>query len=284
MNFENLNSFKNLISKLEYGEISSADKFLAWNCYIYDKKNNIISGGTSIYKAVSLRIAYAELIERVMFKTIFLEEQKKRDFLIYDYPTTCGFAAGFSDIETCMRSICEAVERWSWTQWIDNACYVEPFFPAIKNELCTFLLSDFKNYQFYIKKINTEKMKELIGKTELFFCAILAYTEEGVFLGSRVSNNLSDMIQHSVIEAHRARKIFLKPSESKPDFYSNRVNFWGKNKCFIPKIENFKRTDFCAPELILNKKISIGDNLFFYRSICLNHKSWHIGDEKRFVY
>lgn len=281
-----LENFKHLIQKIEYSEIKSElDVTLGWNAYIYDHRGVVEAGGTGKTKEIAIRIAYAELIERTTFLKIFKDQSLRDDFLIDRVPTTCGFAAGFSKSETKARSICEAIERWCWSQWIDKSKKIEKYNPLALDPLTDFFVKQFSSHDFYIKKIKTDGIPDL-AVDDLYFCAFLGFKNDGVFLGSRVSNSFSDLFLHASIEAFRAEIIFnnLDYTKRKSDFYIDRIKYWGTHKRNIPNFDKFNDVDFDTPALSLSCEAVSSDEYFVYRALCENYIPWHIGDEKRFIY
>lgn len=278
--------FKGLISKVEYSEIKNDfGASLGWNSYIYDSNDVVKAGGTADSKDLALRIAYAELIERSTFKKISHDSILKNRFQLTEHPTTCGFAAGFSRQETKMRAICEAIERWCFSEWVDKQKYISTYKPQGFNELTNFFLGSFDSVDFYVQKINLELIEGL-NIDQLYFCACLGYKGSGVFLGSRVSNNFIDLFQHAAIEAYRAHIIFknLETSRRKSNFYTDRIKYWGHNNKNLPHFSDFEKLEFDKPKLALVEEYSESVEYFVYRALCDNFIPWNVGDEKRFVY
>lgn len=281
-----LHQFKELISKIEYSEIKNVSgDVVGWNSYIYESESIVKAGGTGETREVALRIAYAELIERATFHKISKLPNLNLKFQFPNFPTTCGFAAGFSKADTKNRAICEAIERWCFSEWIDEGKFIEEYQPSKLNSITQYFVSKFDHVEFYIKKIDVQFIDELNVDT-LYFCACLGYKKDGVFLGSRVSNDIEDLFQHAAVEAFRANIIHdnLDTSMRKGNFYTDRIKYWGSNKNNLPDLKNFEQTAFSKPKLALLEEYTESEDYFVFRALCEKFQPWHIGDEKRFVY
>lgn len=288
----NLNDvlFLNKISKIEQHEIVHNNMSLGWHSNIFNFDKVCIAGGTSSNKEDSLKISYAELIERTIFNKICSDKSLTKKFLVSDYPTTCGFAAGFDKRSTKNRAILEAFERWIWHKWIDEKCYIPEYNRNIDIPIFKYLVeSKFDNYTFYLlkfEKIQFEINDDKFEFTDVYFGACLAFTNEGVFLGSRVSNDLNDVFKHSAVEVYRANIIFnnLILEKSIPHgFFQERVMYWGNNRKNIPEVSKFTHS-FPKPEIEMLAQFEDSSDFFVFRSIMKDFKSWHLENEKRFIY
>src|SRR3990167_4634158 len=92
---------------------------IGWHSSVLNLEKNALSSGCAETREVARRIAIAEAIERAMFKRMLASPQAK-EFCLDQIPSSSGFAVGFEKEATAFRSLCEAVERWAWSQWIDE--------------------------------------------------------------------------------------------------------------------------------------------------------------------
>lgn len=256
--------------------------------YGINENGDSFSGGTSSDKEIALRIAVAESFERSLFYIIANDEKLKKEFEIIKFPSSSGFAAGFEDCSTRFRAICESVERWAWSKWIDEHFEILEEVPNQKlSKLTNHLMNDFIDFkwlrkEFQIEVSSTETMK-------LTLVIFLGLTEDGIFPGSRVSTNFDDLYEHPVIEAHRNLinfKINHENSNSAGDIIEQRSMFFGKNKKIaINQIKKAIKKDWPNPSIFLLKKFETNiHEVFLYRCLLNDFVGWHEGARDRFVY
>jgi hypothetical protein len=280
-------NIKELISKVEYSEILSKDSSLGWNAYLYDKQSSLVAGGTSKEKETALRIGYSEFIERYLFNQIAKSKEQSEEFL-FDYaPTTCGFAAGFDNHPTRDRALLEGIERWAWSKWIDDRIFI-PYYPNLNlnTKISSLTLSVFDSYTFFLQKIDCSSISFFNSK-QIYFGVLIGFKNGGAFVGSRASDNIHDIIDHSSTEASRAFTIFKNSSSNsiKNNFYYNRLMYFGNSALNLPEFDKFKKSEFPKPKVKLLKKYDFSfEDTFLYRALMDNCIPWHIGDEKRFIY
>jgi hypothetical protein len=283
--------FKKNVSQVRFSPITFNTKTVGWDAYFFDYEKNLISGGTHSDKNIALRIGYAEFIERELVKKIAKDCELAEKFRIQDFPTSCGFSAGFSKKETEVRALLEAIERWSWSKWIDEKILLKKFsiYRFTCNDLTKSLLLPFSKVELHFQEIDCSDLKMLKPPGKIMFGALLCYTKNGVFLGSRVSNSLTDILRHSAVEANRAYKIHrdLSPEEfnRKNNFFYSRLNFFASNQDFMPRLDEFKKIAFPIPKISLFENLNLNvSNTFLTRVLIKDFIPWHIGDEKRFIY
>lgn len=248
--------------------------------------NQIISDGTSDSKDIALRIALSEDIERLFFRIIAKNDSAR--FLITEYPTTCGFAAGFDQEKTKLRSLCEALERWAWSKWIDDK-YILPELNThpSKNLLSSRLSSCFESESFYCKDFDffyeTSTLK-------LKFAVYLGFTKNGVFPGSRVCSIYENPWDHAIIEAYRNfenSKIYALDNQKidLQNMASIRNDFFAKNKTIaLNSISSCHKKQWPTPEVLIDEHYNTQiSNCFIHRSLMKDFIGWHLGSESRFV-
>lgn len=269
--------------KIDVNPIFDQDlKSIGWECNAYLKDGSAISGGAHLLKETALRICVAEALERALFQRI-IRENRSEDFLIHEYPSTCGFAAGFENEKTKMRAICESVERWGWSQWIDFGYEMEIVQPVGLDILTTTIIHKFERIHFFKKIIR-------IYNHELQFCILVAEKDNGCFPGSRVCSLFENPWQHASIEAFRNYRNFNYAKKNpidfrKKDIVFRRAIYFGtrKNEAF-KQINNAKNKSWPNPKIKLIKDYFTNiDSVFLWRCILHDWISWDSGDEKRFI-
>mgnify|MGYP001579659185 CR=1 FL=1 len=287
--FEFLKDKFNLANIIEQPVVDADNNIVGFHCYTQDKSGSTISGGTFSNKETALRIAVAELIERYFFQQLCKTELKSQ-YYIEDYPSTCGFAAGFDSKSTRFRAICEGLERWVWSQWIDHQLNL-PIDVSVKKYsiLTQALIVDFDQTFSYSKVFQVQISKYEI--LELKFAVFLGCKEDGIFAGSRVSTVGDELWEHAVVEASRNFKNseFYKINPEKIDYKNTvaaRSVYFSKNKAeALRQVDSAMNINWVNPELLLLKQLdTCFDSVFIWRCLFKDYIGWHIGDEKRFVY
>lgn len=279
----------NLANIIEQPIVDNRNNIVGYHCYAQNKSGATISGGTFSNKEAALRIAVAELVERYFFQELCKTEFSKQ-YYIEEYLSTCGFAAGFDNNSTRFRAICEGVERWAWSQWIDYKLNL-PIDVSEKKYtiLAQALITDFDQI-FSYSKVFQVKISET-EFLELKFAVFLGCKEGGIFAGSRVSTAGDELWEHAAVEASRNYKnsIFYAKHPEKIDYKSNfvtRLLYFSKNKNeALRQIDDAVKTDWPKPELLVLKQLNTGfASVFVWRCLFKDYVGWHLGDEKKFVY
>ena len=266
--------------------INSDSKIVGWNCYFMNHLNQAIAGGTSSNKDIAVRIAVAECYERSLFNQININTAQHSELLLNESPSTSGFAAGFEKESTAFRSLCEGIERWAWSKWIDEGFYIEKKVINNLNELSIHMISEFSKCNYYQTPI---KISHPFSNTDLVFSVFLGFKKNGVFAGSRVTNKLDNPWEHAIIESYRNLKNFELSNRNQIDnnnLIGQRAYYFGSHSSeALLQIMNAKKIEWPAAKLRIHKEIQTNiDSIYLFRSICFDFKYWHLGDEKRFVY
>lgn len=273
----------------EQSIVNTENEIVGWNYFINDTDGKTISGGTSSSKETALRIGIAEAFERGLARKCWASENFKKEFLLDEFQSTCGFASGFDDNSTRFRAICEGLERWAWSNWIDYHCHLPDIAgPKSLNPLTKHLLSQFQDCRFYAKDFKLKVEEKVM---DLRFSLFLGFNENGIFPGSRVTTAIDNPWEHSLIEAYRNLKNY--------DFFKNcpetidqeniialRSHFFAKNKNIaLEQINKATKTIWNEPEVLILKRMNTEiPSVFFWRCILKDFVSWDIGDYRRFVY
>lgn len=262
---------------------------LGWNAVVETSHNLAFSGGTSSDKDIAIRIALAECFERSLFLKIYNDTGPLfSDLLLDKHPSSSGFACGFQKSSTKFRSICEGLERWAWSQWIDSG-YLMPKVAAIDyaSKLTAFLVSKFEKYSLFSKEIYFEDNRYR-------FVIFLGEMKNGIFAGSRVSTfQDSNIWEHALIEAYRNLENFkLFQNNGTSEFYE-RLDIIGKRSRYFGShsTEAWKQINAAEKELWKQPVAEISKfieteitNIYLHRCIMKNYIGWHVGDPSRFVY
>lgn len=282
--------FKSLVPLFhEFQEcpIRKRSTILGWHISAVDQFGESLGGGTHETKETAQRIAIAEAVERAFFQKIFFSEDC-REFECDSYPSTCGFAAGFSQERTKFRAICEAYERWIWEQWIDHNFFVSeiPRNHLLLTDLQQELLKNFNDVKFF--KTTVEPFHPAHGSLTLDFAVVLGITEQGIFPGSRVSSPQDDLWSHGIVEAVRhwgiAQDLQQKDS-AKHNLIDRRILHFSKEKDqALSQIRKAINKQWPIPSLKFVKEYKTSSSVYLWRALCNDFRGWHQGDETRFIY
>lgn len=323
---EFLKSINASFDRIEEASVNNEDGLaVGYHHSVLGKDNLPLSSGCHYDKNTAKRIAICEFAERAFVQNIFNSKISNpklfEQFLLNDYPTTSGFAAGFENEATKFRSICEAIERWIWSKWIDEKYRIpkEDKSMIAFSPLAQKFLEAFDEVLLFrvpiIEKIVTlqrdllnnsfdDALNQKIHVSPLCFTVCLGIKDEGVFPGSRVSSIYDDIWTHPVIEAWRHLQIFNFNSKNcNTAFYSDaylnktqkksdkviidRINYFGCNKNLALQTINEATKKFNlipALKVLTQLEQNITQPFYLWRAICHDYIPWHLGGVDRFVY
>lgn len=278
-----LPEFKNF----EEAPIHFLEKLIGWHSSVMTREGVAASGGCSADRNVARRIALAELIERYTFKQ---NVARGVDALILEeFPTSSGFAAGFESTPTKMRAVCEAVERWAISKWIDDGHYLPPISSqqVRLSPLAKFFASKFDQVLFFSRsfEIDVDGQQVLLK-----FGTVIGINDGGAFPGSRVCSPSEDTWEHALIEAwrHLGMASNKKKTFPKNDFYYDRVFYFARNAQAALDSVNQKPEQITWPEprlrLLAKVEHAVPEGFYVWRALCHDFIGWHLGDKTRFVY
>lgn len=267
---------------------------VGYNAYLKNKNNISVAGGTAPHWESALRIGVAEGIERAIFNKIRRSNEQSKLFFIDQYPTTCGFAAGFDNEKTKYRAIAEALERWVWSWWIDKKYII----PEVSNQKIKENLSDLSLNYYNMFEHSYGYQKDFLilldGIMVNFrFYAFIGIYNNGVFPGSRVTIGHDSGWNHAIIESYRNLnnfKIYKKNPEyfsSKDNFVFDRCVYFGQNKLLATNsITEATYNSWPIPEILMLEQVNnnIPNGSFVWRCLFKDFIGWHLGDNTRFVY
>jgi hypothetical protein len=247
------------------------------------------AGGTHENKIVARQICAAEAIERAHVRMARESTEQGNDpLLLVEIPTSCGFAAGFESQPTIFRAVCEAVERWCWSKWIDEG--YSPARVEVKTEtrLGLYFSLEFDSVHWFRSsvKISGKMLPDFIPRSLIFSAAICA-KNGGIFPGSRVSTEVDDLITHPLLEAWRHRAIYnIELQDQTPaDIIDKRIKYYGKNgEATLSRLLTNKVNPPPSCQIRLISNVAKSKTYEVWRSLADDYIPWHEGDEKRFVY
>lgn len=270
--------------------ISTEEKeVVGWHSQVHLKDGMPLSGGTHSDRLQARRIAMAEAIERGVFFKLAGDPEQRQRFLIDEVPTSSGFAAGFNNTLCRRRAICEGVERWAWSQWIDCKKAQNEVFPESErlSRLAQQLLEPFERIQYYSRPLLAQINEEVY---KLNFNVVLAFRDKGVFLGSRVTSKNEDQWEHCAVEAYRNLKNFehMKSGElsiDAMDWLTRRIYCFGLNaEVGMKAISQATGDNWPTAKIRLLKNTDVEKGVFVWRCLCHNFIPWNEGGDDRFIY
>lgn len=274
--------------RIDLKEITWQDSTIGFNAVTRDDNNYVISGGTAQTKELAIRVAISEAFERLLVKKIYKNDIDRNTFLLNEFPSTSGFAAGFNKETTRFRAICEGLERWAWSKWIDNQFKIDQISePASLTILSKYLLKEFNECYWFQKNFSlTIAENEVMDMVLVIF---LGCTDLGIFPGSRVSTSIDNIFEHPIIEASRNMENFMRHQAEGiiiDNIIKERTIFYGLNKSIaLEQIAKANKNNWPQPEITLLKEYNTNHpELFLYRCLMKDFIGWHEGDVTRFVY
>lgn len=269
---------------------NSAKNLVGWNSIVYLKSGFPIAGGTHVDKETAFRIAIAETLERL--EVLRLAKEAPESVALDELPDSTGFAAGFDEKKTRFRSVCEAVERWTWSKWIDQKYNISKV--LIKSDALSAMgrhfINEFDSVEFFESSVNVELLTGEIWP--LVFAAVVGYRENGAFPGSRVTGGDDDLWTHAIVEAKRNYRNFraLRTGDfilRSPDkWLADRCRYFGENAA-AAREQVWQASTSMLPvcKVKLHKKAPVKtDRFYLYRTLCADFLPWHLGPVTRFVY
>jgi len=272
---------------IEEAQIHNGREFIGWHSTCFDGNQKPLGSGCGTTRIAARRIGVAETLERAVFKKT-LNSTRKHQLLLDSYPSTCGFAAGFDSSSVRFRSLCEAVERWALEKWIDEDC---PFKKMERSSLKLSPLAQFFSDLFSEVTYFSERFAIPYGGQllELTGAVVVATTEQGAFLGSRVTTRADDLWTHPLTEAWRHKLIFEKvrgtPFSELSDV-RQKIKFFGLNKeAVLLQVMNSKTSVWSMPRLRLAEEIETDlPGVYVWRHMFDGFRGWDKGPIERFLY
>lgn len=266
-------------SHLEESVLKTDDSIVGHQCVLVLKSGYPFAGGTSSNQDVARRVCAAEAIERT-----YVIRAKENG----EATTSCGFAAGFQQRPTIFRAICEAVERWAWSKWIDEERATEYVPLSAESPLEKYLFADFSDVAAFEQPlfIDPHLLPSFISQ-DVMFNVILGQSNKGLFPGSRVTTSQDKRWEHPILEAWRHRMIFLNElnGTNPENIFDQRIEYFARNgESQLAKIHSFSRKPWPSPKLSLLKEVAHRDGYYVWRAFCENYQAWELGNVDRFIF
>ena len=267
-------------------------QIIGWHSVAHLETGEPLGGGAGIDRSSARKIAIAELMERKLVENISKCSQKKL-FLLDEHPSTSGFAFGYKKKQTKLRSMAEAIERWIWSKWIDEFCYIPSIniHPNNLTKIAQVYKNSFDQVLFFEKnlEIATENENENEKSKSFKIGIVIGIKGDGVFPGSRVTYPQFDTWEHALLEAYRHLKIFENPNANNfrvNDIIYDRIKFFGKNKQLaLNCIKRNSKIKWPTPTVKLLREFNLEEeNIYLWRTILSNFIPWNEGPIDRFIY
>lgn len=266
--------------------IGSSGELVGWSATAVKTDGFGIGGGTAATESEAIRIAIAESLERLEIQH-GLSREEQREVRLAEFPTRCGFAAGFEEEPTRMRSLCEGLERWIWSQWIDRKCPIPQASQSHLSPLGLHYSLAFDDV-YYFERIFDLSIPGLPNR--LRFGAVVGIKSNGAFPGSRVCSLEEEPWTHALTESYRHLKIYQN-MDGRGDIYSylrKRISHFGQNaQSALDQTCHHHKRPWPNPELDFS--ISLRNNktpeteYYLSRSLFKDYIPWHQGPEDRFI-
>ncbi|RYZ89804.1 MAG: hypothetical protein EOP06_08795 [Proteobacteria bacterium] len=273
-------------SHFEDSEIVIGGKSVGFQTVMVDSTHLPYAGGFGSSLNLARRICAAEAIERSYFFTLSeASEVDKAAFLMNEFPSSCGFAAGFELAPTIFRAQCEAIERWTWSQWVDQEQEMPQAASPMLGEVEKKFAGVFDRVAFFEKQISCDQIPELSNQ-QIVFSAVIGQKGKGIFPGSRVSGLKDNRWGHGLLEAWRHLKVFEGSQQKRFDnVIDQRIIKFGNNGAdTLKNLRSFANPWATTPVLRISKAVANKSGYHVHRSLCHDYVGWDQGDENRFIY
>lgn len=281
----NLEQFLNRIpdfKEIQESPITLEGRDVAFHASVILQNGYCQGTGFSQDVKVAKQIALSEALERqVVFD--LAKSAQKGDYLLDEYPSTCGFAVGYDPESTKQRAVAEAVERWLRSKWIDDR-YALLEFPLRKPELNSlegWFAEHFNEIRCFVGS-NQITVDGVVHTANSLI--VVGLTRDGAFVGSKTVLDGKVPLLSALVELHR----HLRLSEEITQTYGELevIKHFAKNKSLaLEQITRASRRPLPEPQLRLLKEVPTGvEGAYCYRALCENFRGWHGNDVRRFVY
>jgi len=270
--------------RFKLSPLKNEQKVIGWNCTALVKDDYHLGTGTSSDKEMASKIASSEYLERKFIDICQYDERLKSKFEIYSHPGSNGFALGYEPLSTNLRSICEALEGWAWSKWIDDKYAIDKIEMPVKfNELSRYFLSHFDRSDFYRKDFEVELENT---KLSLQIGIVTSFKDTGVFVGTRVASIGENIWEHALMEAWRCLIISENQELNKGhDIVHDRIIFCSQNAdCAKNQIRQATQVNWPQPKIKKNVQEIFDGGFYLSRTILNDYKNWYQGPIDRFVY
>lgn len=268
--------------KIEESALFPDESDSYWQSTIINEENFPVSAGFHCDKLYARKVALAELIERQSASAVYLESPEKWGFETIS--TLCGFAAGFDEYNTRLRSLKEGLERWVMSLWIDDGYYIEEVGqPEDLPKSCLFLIEPFDEVLFYFRKVTVLLDNKLI---EVPVAQTFGLKGKGIYPGSSTQDTGNGIFEHALVESYR-HYMGVKNNPKRGDIFpDNKVYYFSENKdVALRQMRSATNKAWPTPKIKLHKAIALYEGrAFLARTIIDGWTSWEKGPLERFLY
>lgn len=260
-----------------------------WHASLIDENSYPVSGGWGSSKDLARTIAISEWFERnFVFELRKGSQVEKEKWDLIDFNSACGFAAGFDEPNTRLRSVQEASERWVMSLWIDSQYFIperaqEEIVPSLSEE-SQYLVSFFDKVRFFEKRVIVDCNDILI---EVNVVQTMGYKGNGIFPGSSASDRGNGVWEHALLESAR-HLMALRNNPNRGDvFPENRLRFFAENKDLADmQIRSAFKKDWPVGKLRMHRfeELKGFPGVHIARTILTGWTAWNLGPIHRFVY
>lgn len=259
-----------------------------WHSAVLGRDLAPISAGFARNRLDARKIAIAEYLERTTYRSIALSGPAIRASWGLDLiPTACGFAAGFDEKNTILRSLHESAERWVMSKWIDDGYSIEEIsadqiVPEL-DAVSKFLISAFDSVRFFKKNILIQTQRSIV---QITVGQTMAFKDDGIFPGSSSQFTGGSLWQHALLESFRHLLLVKNNPERTNVFPDNKIIFFSKNAVLaVRQIEAAKIKQWPDPTVRLHQVASYAEGQYFVaRTILDGWRTWNEGPMERFLY
>jgi len=266
-------------SSLQESFLENEDKSAVWQVTALGSDGKPVGSGFSRDLNTARKIAIAEFIER----SFVLKLKKAGDlegWQLDNFPTACGFAAGFDSLNTQIRSIGEALERWALSQWLDYKCFLEEDKSVKWPKESQLLIRDFDKVSVFKKEFLYSFDQKILS---YHLCAIVGFNRAGAFVGSGINSCYEDALVHAVVEAHR-HLLISKQERNFNIFPFNRIKYFSENKDVALDILKVERNNFWKNPSLKFQRNFQSDLFCVSRTIFEGWTPWEHGAIDRMLY
>lgn len=282
MNRSDVIAFLPDLKEIQESPLVIDDQEVAFQVSVISKEGLPLGSGFDQSRDIAHRKAISEAIERRLVENLITSD-KQQEFLLDEYPTSCGFAIGSTLEETKERALAEAVERWLRSKWIDDGYKVleSPLELSELNQIETYFAEQFESVRLFVHScsVNLWDREHNINSV-----ITVGLTEYGAFVGSKSAVNQKASLAAALVESWRHKLLSKETRFYMPEM--EIIKYFSTHKQ-----EALAQIAGAVNHFIPNPKIRIAreaplpiEGAFAYRVLCEDFKGWHGPDIARFVY
>ncbi len=248
------------------------------NCV--DSKSEATGSGFDFSKEMAKQKAFCELNERSLYFQLLQQDDLKATWGFDVDSSVSGFAAGLTAEKTAFRSLCEGLERWTLSHWIDNGFALRKIpapedRPVVRHTQESFERVDFQTTEVPLV-IDQKIMK-------IHVSVALAWKGGGVFVGYGTKSSQDESLEHACVESLRNWLIF-KNQKKRSRFPYNRIEYFAHHaEAAVAAIGGKREVAWPVPTIRLFRNEKFGD-ICLARTIFEGWIPWQNGPVERFLY